>query len=415
MPTIVAFSIMEEMSFAKRHFIGRDGKEELKEALSKADDPFSLIESLQNFDHFDFSEYQPMYQLADFSNVDIDGILASYIEYQKNMLVKKIETMMPEDVKGLLRDLKDYADLPCFEDVIRLAMSKVRDIPTWFEVPENLRVEMTPADHLHIYTTKPEEFKNFLDNLFDQQMCDFEDTDNFSYLKLFNELAPYCYSDYSLYKMATEYCEENFMKTYHSAYCVTRIRLSLGDSPFARVDSVRPLSILVTRAVAGEADFALINKATVACPEQAEIILSLPQFSLKYHLKSYLFSLGLKKELQKMWMTHLNNGDSAAIDYMKKTPLFARVIALCLVQKAKVSSSFMKTLENMPPQCDVAYILCRNFDPMYDRLLKNWALKNGSVFIDYLTMCKARGYGIPSMTPPELTYNQRIIYESIIC
>ena len=75
--------------------------------------------------------------------------------------------------------------------------------------------------------------------------------------------------------------------------------------------------------------------------------------------------------------------------------------------------AFVKALVQSPPQCDVAYMLCRNFDYNVDPILQSWASQSAPIFIDYITLCKARSFGTPNIEPPELSPRQQTLYDNI--
>ena len=395
------------------HFLGVDGRAELQKALEDSDDPLKLIEDLQSLEHFDLSEFQVLYSLADFANIDVDSLLSDFVNHQKDVILNRLKTMEVDAVQRLLKDIQPYANLPFFEPIVRAVVGRLKDIPSWFPLPESMKQDLTPADKVRFYKDKPNEFLEFVTDAFDEAMCDFSDADNFSYLRLFNLLSPFCFSELSLYQAVANFCETNFLKSYHAAYCVIRTRLAITDLPFSKVDPLRPLAILVTRAVSNEANFQEIDKAASICPDKAQIILSLPQFTLKYRLKSYLFSFGIKRSDKEIWARHLDSGNDEAVEFMRNTPLFARVIGLSVVQKTKVNPAFVKTLARSPPQCDVAYLMCRMFTHSFEPILQTWAAQNGAIFIDYVTLCKSRGFGTPNLDPPELTSRQKLLYDNI--
>ena len=395
------------------HFLGADGREQLKDALEKSDDPLKLIDGLHVGEHFDFSVFQELYEIAEFGNMDVDSLLSGFVEHQKGLILNRLKTMDVDSVRVLLKEAQPYSALPFFEDVIRAMLERVNDVPTWLQLPESMKADLSPADKVKLFKEKPQEFEALLESEFEEAMCDWSDSDNFTYLRLFGALSPYCFSDIHLYQQMAKFCERKFLKCYHTSYCVIRLRMALAESPFSKVDPLRPLSILVVQAVKGEANFQDIDKAASICPEKAQIILSLPQFILKYQLKRFLFSFGIKRSDKDTWARHLDSGDAAAVEFMHKTPLFARVIGLSVVQKTKLNPAFVKALVQSPPQCDVAYMLCRNFDYNVDPILQSWASQSAPIFIDYITLSKARGFGTPNIDPPELSPRQQTLYDNI--
>jgi hypothetical protein len=393
------------------HFLGRDGVEQLQFALENADDPLTLIESLQRLSHFDLSDYALIHPFADLAGIDLHCLFESYEQHQKSLLLAKIEEMSPDQITVFLRDLEPYSTLPCFSDVVRLALSKARSVPSWLVVPEALQSSMAPKDQLRLFQDQPREYESWLSIRFQSALTDFDDGDDFNYLRLFADLGRYCFHGRPLYLALARYCEEKFRDTYHQVYCVIRVRLALHNSPLSRIDPLRPLSVLVVRAITKEPDWQNISKAASIAPGLSQIPLSMPHFTLKYRIKQYIQSFGVTPAERPIWSQHLNTGDADAVEYMLSTPLFARVIALSLVQSTKVSSSFIMALPACAPQCDVAYLMCRKFDKQWDPILRGWASQNGCVFLDYLTLCKTKGFPVPSVKAPELTKEQQEIYE----
>jgi hypothetical protein len=121
---------------------------------------------------------------------------------------------------------------------------------------------------------------------------------------------------------------------------------------------------------------------------------------------------GVTSAQRPVWSQHLNAGNAQAVEYMLSTPLFARVIGLSLVQSTKVAPAFIAALPGCPPQCDIAYLMCRQFDKQWDPILRGWAAQNGSVFTDYLTLCRVKGFPVPTARVPELTPEQQRIYDT---
>jgi hypothetical protein len=192
-------------------------------------------------------------------------------------------------------------------------------------------------------------------------------------------------------------------------YCVIRVRLALVNSPLARVDPVRPLAKLILRALEGEPDFPQIKRAASICPDQAQIILSLPHFTMKSQIKGYITPFGVTSAAKSVWVRHLNNADGDAVQFMLKNRLFARVIGISLVQEARVNEAFIQALPNCPPQCDVAYFFCRAYKRTYDPILRSWAGQNGSIYLDFLTLCRLKGFPIPDIPVPAMTPEQEAV------
>lgn len=400
-----------------KHFIHENGNEKLKEALEASDEPLQLIESLQACDHFDFEPFAPLFQLGEISNFDVSDLLGKFILEQKNQLIDKIKAMSPYEVNCLFRTLQPYTMIPAFHDVIKYVIDRSRKIPDWFIIPEDLKVEMTPADRLRMFKDRPADFEEWLPTVFEEALCDFEDGDNFSYLNLFKTIARYCFQHIELHEIAVRYCEEKYFADYHPMYSVTRFRLALFNSPLAKIDPARPLSTLVLKAIKDKdhADFHLMIKAAEICPKIAQIIFSVPNFMIQFRMISYTLGFGVNRDLKKIWTPHLNSGNEAACEYMKENPFFARVIAVNAAQGVIINQKLFETLEFCQPQVDVNYVFCRlKYDPKYEFLLQKWASLNSACFIDYITSCLSRGAQIPPFeTIPELSIQQQEIYEYI--
>ena len=84
------------------HFLGVDGRAELQKALEDSDDPLKLIEDLQSLEHFDLSEFQVLYSLADFANIDVDSLLSDFVNHQKDVILNRLKTMEVDAVQRLL-------------------------------------------------------------------------------------------------------------------------------------------------------------------------------------------------------------------------------------------------------------------------------------------------------------------------
>lgn len=400
-----------------KHYLHEDGKEKLKKALEASDEPLQLIDSLQVCDHFDFTPFNPLFQLGEVSNFDVSSILEKFIFEQKNQLIEKIKIMSAYELNCFFRTLQPYTMIPAFHDVIKYILDKTKRIPDWFIIPEDLKVEMTPAERLRMFKDRPSDFQEWLPTVFEESLCDFEDGDNFNYIKLFKTVARYCFQHQDLHKIAIDYCEQKFLEDYHPMYSVTRFRLALFNSPLAKIDPARPLSILVMKAIQDKdhADFHSMIKAAEICPRIAQIIFSVPNFMIQFRMISYTLGFGVTKELKQIWAPYLNSGNDEACEYMKDTPFFARVIAVNAAQGVIIKEKLFETLEFCQPQVDVNYIFCRlKYDTKYENLLLKWASLNGACFIDYITSCLSRGVQIPQFeTIPQLSVQQQEIYEYI--
>ncbi|OHS97276.1 hypothetical protein TRFO_09555 [Tritrichomonas foetus] len=395
------------------HFLTEGGTKRLKKALEASDDPLAFIESLQSCTNFDFAPYSPLFQLGDIAGFDPSRILEKFIVEQRDVLLNKIKCMSPMQVNNLFRILQPYTMIPAFHDVIKYVIDRCKKVPKNFIIPEDLKVELTPADRLRLFKDRPSDFEEWLPSVFEDAMCDFDDSDDFSYLKLFKVIAQYCFHYKELHKIVIKYCEAKFFEDYHPMYCVIRFRMALFNSPLAKIDPARPLSILVFEAIQGKPDFHLIIKAADICPGIAQIILSVPSFTMMYRMKSYILSFGVTRELKDKWTKYLNTGDDEAVEYMKNEPFFARVIALNAAQGIIMNENLYKTIEFCMPQIDVNFIMCRNYDPKNEFILVKWASLNGCCFIDYMTSCLARGASIPDIPVPPLNMHQQEIYEYI--
>jgi hypothetical protein len=320
--------------------------------------------------------------------------------------------MTGDQLQLFLRDLRPYSQLPCFEEVVKRALAKARVVPSWFPIPERLRDSLQPDEQRHLFLDRPSEFESWLPSVFRASMADFSETDDFSYLKLFTAVAEFCFTQRRLYQILATFCEAHFLETYHPAYCVIRVRLAIHNSPLSKVDRLRPLCLLVVQAINGDPDWKLIETAASIAPPLAQIPLSMPHFTMKFRLKSYITAFGVTRAEKPIWMGHLSTGNEEAILYMQSNPLFARVIGISLVQKSRANQAFVFALAGSRPQCDVAHMMCRNYERLLDSILRSWAGQNGAVLIDYLTLCVAKGLPRPSISVPQLTDEQRAIYEA---
>lgn len=400
-----------------KHFLQEGGKEKLKEALEASDEPLKIIESLQVCDHFDFEPYSPLFQLGDISNFDVSSILEKFIFEQKNQLIEKIKIMTPYELNCFFRTLQPYTMLPAFHDVVKFILDRTKRIPDWFIVPEDLKVEMTPAERLRMFKDRPSDYEEWLPTVFEESLCDFEDGDNFNYINLFKTIAMYCFKHQELHRITIDYCEQKFFEDYHPMYSVIRFRLAIFNSPLAKIDPARPLSILVMKAIQDKAhaDFHLMIKAAEICPKIAQIIFSVPSFMIQSRMISYTLGFGVTRELKQKWTPYLNTGNEEACTYMKENAFFARVIAVNAAQGVIINEKLFETLQFCQPQVDVNYIFCRlKYDPKYEFFLQKWASLNGSCFIDYITSCLSRDAPIPQFEIiPPLSIQQQEIYEYI--
>ena len=396
-----------------KYYLNEDGKERLKKDLEASEEPLKMIESLQECDHFDFKNYSNVFRVADISGFDASEIFEEYIEKQKNELISKLKEMSPEGLTKMFILLKPYTMIPAFHDVIKYAVDKCKIVPSWFKLPDDLKVELTPADRLKVFQNNPSEFEEFLRVSFKESMCDFEDTDDFSYNKLFNNIAQYCFQNINLHYMTVKFCESNFFIDYHPMYSVIRFKLALYNSPLAKVDPARPLSILVLKAINGKPDFQTLRTAAEISPSISQIILSIPSFTMLYQMRSYILAFGVTPKLKDKWTKYLTTGNEEAVEYMKSEPFFARVIAINAAQDTIINQNLFETLEFCSPQVDINYIMCRNYKSKYESILIKWASINGSCLIDYMTSCLSRGVQIPTellqSLPPLTELQQQIV------
>jgi hypothetical protein len=169
----------------------------------------------------------------------------------------------------------------------------------------------------------------------------------------------------------------------------------------------------VVKAVSkGEADFANIAKAASIVPEKAQIILSMPHFTVKFRIKSYILACGVNQKEVPVWVSYLNSGNREAIEFMQETALFARIIGISVIQKTKMNENFVRALRNCRPQCDVAYLMCRSDEDRFLPIVETWATQNAYIFIDLITMCKARGLPMPAIVPPSMNSAQQEIFRA---
>lgn len=398
----------------KDRFLDPEGKNNLKKILEEVDNPLSFIETLHSCNNFNFSRYSSLYVFGEAAGFDPSVIFEKYVTRQQNMIKEKIPKMTKTQLNDLLKQLDPYSKIPIFQDLIRCVLAKLNDVPKWFEVPEVIKSELQPIDKLNIFKNHINDFRKWVEEVMNEAICDFKETDDFSYIECFEKLSKYCFYKRDMYNCVANYCEKKFMENYHPIYCVIRIRLAIHNSPLSKVDCARPLSFLVTRATLDNAkvDFAQIENAAKACGGISQIILSLPNFTLKYRLRNYIKAFGVTTRDKMIWSNYLNTGDSEAVNYMLKNKFFARVIGVSVIQETPLRGNLFITLKDCEPQCDVAYIMCRKYKNEYEKVLKEWASKNGSVFIDYLTLCHVKGKKFQDIQVPFLTDKQKEIYES---
>jgi hypothetical protein len=123
-------------------------------------------------------------------------------------------------------------------------------------------------------------------------------------------------------------------------------------------------------------------------------------------------AFGVAQKEIPIWAGYLDTGNKEAVEFMEKTPLFARVIGISLVQATRVNASFVRALANCKPQCDVAYMMCRKYQESFRPILESWATHNAFIFIDLLTLWELRGLPPPLVVAPELSPDQEAIFRA---
>jgi hypothetical protein len=118
-----------------------------------------------------------------------------------------------------------------------------------------------PQEQHRLFQDQPPEFKTWLANRFQSALTDFDDSDDFNYVRLFGDVSQYCFSGRRLYLTASKYCEDRLRAAHPPAYCGMRVCLALHNSPLSRIDPLQPLSILVVQAISRDADRQNIAKA----------------------------------------------------------------------------------------------------------------------------------------------------------
>lgn len=402
---------MESDDKGIQHFLDAEGNKRLKNALVETDDPLSLIQSLQTLDHLDFTQYSPLFALGDICGFNPTDLFEEFFQEQKQALINRIQSMMPDEVRTLLKELQPYANISGFQDILKAVLDRLASIPQWFDIPKEIQEDFSVEEQINMYMSKPKDYQLWIQKVFDDEMVNFDEVDSFTYHHVMDMICPICFSKRKLYATMIEFVEKRFNETYHPIFSVVRFKMALVNSPLAKVDPARALALLIADGLKKGFNWDKITIASRICPNIASIIFSIPQFTYTQKITKYMQHFGVLPKDLNNWKSYLKTPDDDVISMMKRNALFARIVGLAFMQKEDVNPALLPPLYETTPQCDIAYYICRNYSERFETLLSSWATRNGSIFIDFLTMCKSTGRSFPGIMVPQFTPQQQAIYD----
>ena len=397
-------------------YLVNGGKEKLKEDLNAADEPIEFIKDMSHIETLDLSNLDPFYQMCDLTGVKIGDVYKDFLRQSIDELKQKTNEMAPDELRRLLKELEPYAEIPDFHDLMKTILSKCNAIPSSTVIPAQLHVEMKPDEQAKLYLNEPKMMHEWFDEVFDKAKYDF-DNDDFSYEKVFNVIAKVIFLKTKLVKYAIEYCETNFMQSFHPVYSMVRFRIALQDSPIAALDTARPLAIMIYNSFHGKSINAqLMHEACNLCGvKTSSVILGIPHMTIISKVQYYGEHFGIEHKDMKELFAQLPKPKSATLSKFSEQLIYGRIAIIAWIQGVSIHESIINILITLPPQEDLGKIMCRNYKPEYEILLQKWAETDPWIYIDYITCIKARNLDFPQFkSKPELNSIQTTIAQTIL-
>ena len=392
-------------------YLEENGRDKLRDDLNSADEPIEFIKSLSETQSFKKNDLIPLFSMADLTSSSTQDIFSEFLRQKTNELKLKTETMEPEEQRRLINELKPFAEFPEFQDLMKTLLSKCSRIPEASSIPVNLHNELTPLEQARIYMQDKKTMYKWFDEIFEEAKSDFEN-DDFSYEKHFNSVAAIVFQRTKLVEETKEYCENEFMKSFHPVYSMTRFRIAIQDSPIAMLDRARPLACIIYNSFHGKKiDARVMSDACKHCGvKTSTVILGIPHMTIISKILYYGEQFGIEHYEFKKFCESLAKGTDATVMRISKNNISARIAGIALIQGEKVTDSVIRAIAASEPQEDLGKIMCRNFQPKYLPILFSWAQKNPWIYIDLLTTIKARDLDNPDLpTKPNLNAVQSAI------